>query len=479
MECEWMTRNDSVSAQVKAHPEAEAPQPPQIAYRRIAAAWWPLALSWLLMSVEGPAHSAIVARLANPEINLAAWGGIVFPISLIVEAPVVMLLSASTALSKDWRSYVKVRRIAITTGVIFTALHGLIAFTPLYPWVARTIIGAPEAIIEPARIGLMIMTPWTLSIAYRRFQQGAMIRFGHSKAVGIGTAVRLIANGLILTAGYLLKRVPGIVVASTAVATGVIAEAIYAGLRIRPIARQQIRSAPRVETPLTFQHFLAFYIPLALTSLISFFISPIGSASMSRMPRALSSLAAWPVIYGFIFVMRSPCLAYNEVTVALLDESRSYPRLKRFAGFLALSSTLLILLVAATPLAEIWMRDVMALPTDLLPMATRGVWFIVPLPLLALIQSWFQAIIVHDKKTRAITEAVALNLVTFVIIAGISVMTQAAAGLYVVLLGQGIAGLMQALWLWLRSRSVVKRLEARDGGNQPSGPISNASAQSL
>jgi hypothetical protein len=36
--------------------------------------------------------------------------------------------------------------------------------------------------------------------------------------------------------------------------------------------------------------------------------------------------------------MRSPCLAYNEVTVALLDESRSYPRLKRFAGFLALSS---------------------------------------------------------------------------------------------------------------------------------------------
>ncbi len=460
-----------MSPQSKTNPPTGTSSPPQISYRRIAAAWWPLALSWLLMSIEGPAHSAIVARLANPEINLAAWGGIVFPISLIVEAPVVMLLSASTALSKDWRSYVKLRRIAVMTGVAFTTLHGLVAFTPIYPWVARTIIGAPEAILEPGRIGLMIMTPWTLAIAYRRFQQGAMIRFGHSKAVGIGTVVRLAANGIILLAGYLLKRVPGIVVASTAVATGVIAEALYAGLRIRPIARQQIRAAPRVETPFTFEHFLSFYIPLALTSLIGFFISPIGSATMSRMPRALGSLAAWPVIYGFVFVMRSPCLAYNEVTVALLDEPRSYPRLKRFAIVLGLASTLLILTVAATPIAEIWMRDIMALPADLIPMATQAVWLILPFPLLAMVQSWFQGIIVNHKKTRAITEAVALNLIIFVISAGIGVMTQIAAGLYVVLFAQGISALIQDFWLWLRSRDIVKRLETRDGRDQPVGPV--------
>ena len=446
-------------------------------YHRIAASWWPLALSWLLMSAEGPAHSAIVSRLANPEINLAAWGGIVFPISLIMEAPVVMMLSASTALSTNWRSYTKLRRIAIITGVVFTALHGLIAFTPLYGWVTRTIIGAPEEILEPGRLGLMIMTPWTLAIAYRRFQQGAMIRFGHSKAVGTGTAIRLAANGVILLGGYLLKRVPGIVVAATAVATGVIAEALYAGLRIRPISRQQIRSAPRVETPFTFKHFLRFYIPLALTSLITFFISPIGSASMSRLPRALSSLAVWPVISGFIFLTRSPCLAYNEVVVALLDEPRSYTRLKRFAGILGFASTVLILIIVATPLAEIWMRDVMALPSDLLPMATPAVWFTVPLPLLALVRSWFQGILVNHRETRAITEAVVLNLVTFVIIAGVSVMTQPTAGLYVVLLGQGIAGLIQSLWLWLRSKTNVKQLEAGSEAGPTSHPTSKISTQ--
>lgn len=264
--------------------------------------------------------------------------------------------------------------------------------------------------------------------------------------------------------------------ASTAVATGVIAEALYAGLRIRPIARGQIRSSPRIET-FTFKDFLNFYIPLALTSLIGFFISPIGSASMSRMPRALGSLAAWPVIYGFIFVMRSPCLAYNEVTVALLDEPGSYRRLKRFAIALGLSSTGLILIVAATPLAEIWMRDVMALPADLLPMATQAVWLTILFPLLAMVQSWFQGIIVNHKKTRAITEAVALNLITFVTIAGISVMTQVAAGLYVVIVAQAIAIFVQDLWLWLRSRSIVRHLEAGNEGDRPARSISKTLSQ--
>ena len=57
------------------------------------------------MSIELPAINAIVARLMNPEISLAAYGGVVYPIALIIEAPVIMLLAASTALSRDWDSY--------------------------------------------------------------------------------------------------------------------------------------------------------------------------------------------------------------------------------------------------------------------------------------------------------------------------------------------------------------------------------------
>ena len=37
--------------------------------------WFPLALSWLMMGIELPLLSAVVARLANPEVNLGAYGG--------------------------------------------------------------------------------------------------------------------------------------------------------------------------------------------------------------------------------------------------------------------------------------------------------------------------------------------------------------------------------------------------------------------
>ena len=52
-----------------------------LSYRRIINTWWPLAASWLLMGVELPILSAVMARLLNPAINLAAYGGIVFPLA--------------------------------------------------------------------------------------------------------------------------------------------------------------------------------------------------------------------------------------------------------------------------------------------------------------------------------------------------------------------------------------------------------------
>ncbi len=138
--------------------------------KQILKSWLPLAASWLLMGMESPIISAVIARLPNAEINLAAYGGIVFPISLIIEAPIIMLLAASTALSRDLPSYRKIYKFMMLTGFILTLIHILVAFTPLYYVVVRNIIGSPEEIIEPARIGLMLMTPWTWSIGYRRFQ---------------------------------------------------------------------------------------------------------------------------------------------------------------------------------------------------------------------------------------------------------------------------------------------------------------------
>lgn len=270
----------------KAHVQAPIPT------SRILRRWWPLAASWMLMAVELPAVSAVIARLANPEINLAAYGGVVFPLSLLIESPIIMLLAASTALSKDRDSYLKLRRFMLAAGASLTALHLLIAFTPLYYLVVAGVIGAPQEIVEPARLGLMIMTPWTWSIAYRRFQQGVLIRFDRSPVVTQGTLTRLSALGLMLAIGYLTGGLPGIAVGTSAVAVGVISEAAYIGWRVRPVLREKLRPAPAAEPALTLREFVAFYVPLSLTSLLTLLINPLGSAALSRMPDPVISLVA-------------------------------------------------------------------------------------------------------------------------------------------------------------------------------------------
>ena len=93
--------------------------------------WWPLAGSWLLMGLELLLVAATVSRLANAEIHLAAYGGVVFPLSLFIEAPIIMILVASTALCKDWSAYRLMRNFIVTLGGSLTLLHILLAFSSL------------------------------------------------------------------------------------------------------------------------------------------------------------------------------------------------------------------------------------------------------------------------------------------------------------------------------------------------------------
>jgi len=427
---------------------------------RIVKTWWPLAASWLLMAMELPFISSVVARLANPEINLAAWGGVVFPLSLLIEAPIIMLLAASTALSKDWASYLKMRRFMMATSAALTAMHLAIAFTPIFDLVVLNVIGAPEAILEPARIGLRLMIPWTWSIAYRRFNQGVLIRQGHSSAVGVGTFIRLTADIGVLGLGLLLKRFPGTMVAGTAVALGVMAEALYAGIRVQPVLRIHLKTAPVVAPALEWRSFFAFYIPLAMTSLITLLINPLGSAALARMPFALESLAVWPVVSGLVFILRSMGVAYNEVVVALLDEPFASRSLRRFAWGLAGASTVLLVLFAASPLSVFWFSTFSGLRPDLAMLAKNAVWFALPLPAMNVAQSWFQGVLLHTKRTRAVTEAVVVFIVVSALFLTGGVLWHELPGLYIGWLAFSMGGIAQSLWLWLRSRSSMAELDS-------------------
>jgi hypothetical protein len=423
-----------------------------LAVRDVVATWLPLAGSWVLMGLELPAVSAVMARLPHATVSLAAYGGVVFPLALLVESPILMLLTASTALSRDAASYRVIRRFMWLAAGSLTLVHALLAFTPLFDVVAGTWISVPEPVREPARTGLRIMLPWTLAIAYRRTQQGVLIRFGASRAVTWGTLVRLLVLATVLMLGAALGTLPGIVVGTSAVVAGVIAEALFAYVAVRPVREGVLAAAPPFEPRLTMARFIRFYTPLSLTPLLNFIAMPLAAAAMSRMPRALESLATWPVLAGSTFTVRSLGFAYNEVVVALLDRPHPGPALRRFATGLTVIVTLVLLAGAGTPLGRAWFEHGAGLPSGLAALACLALVWLVPMGAVSVWQSYHQGILVHDHRTRAITESMVALLLGTGLVLFVGVTWNSVSGLHFAALGLTAGGLAQIAWLAHRSR---------------------------
>lgn len=429
--------------------------------RAVLSSWWPLAGSWLLMGMEIPAISAVVARLADPTINLAAFGGVVFPIALLVESPIIMMLAASTAMSRDEVAFLRLRAFMTRIAIVLTLIHVAIAFTPLLDLIALRVIGVKPELLEPARLGLMCLTPWTWAIGDRRFHQGLLIRFGRGRDVATGTVIRLVGTAIPLTVGLMVGTLPGVVVACTAMSFGVLFEAAFARWCARSVRRGPLALAPRTtpESDLTTRAMLVFYVPLAMTPLVGLLSQPIGAAGMARMPLEVQSLAVWSMVNGFGFLIRSVGAAFNEVVVRHAGDPGAERVLGRFALMLGLAGSAVHLLVALTPLGPWLFLEVGGLPPSMAAFATDAFLFAAALPLLSWLVSLWTGLLVDSRRTRAITEAVVVFIlgVTGGLILGAKTDLVSGAVAANIALTLGLA--LEAVWLAWRWR----RLRPRPG----------------
>ncbi|MFT5050230.1 MAG: hypothetical protein ACI8QZ_001629 [Chlamydiales bacterium] len=445
-------------------PTLRAAERSTISLRGVLSLWWPLAGSWLLMGADLPMFTAAVARMPDPEINLAAFGSLVFPVSLLIEAPIIMLLAASTALTTDREAYAKLRRFTHMAGAALTLLHVLVAFTGLFDWVACDVIGVPAEVVEPARAGMRIMTPWTWAIASRRFQQGVLIRYGQSRTVAAGTLARLAANIIVLWVGFSSGRLSGIVVGCSAIIAGVLAEAAFVAWRTAPVVAGHIPhrgDSAEDSTPLTRASFLGFYTPLAMTPFLTLAAQPLGAAAMARMPLALASLAAWPAVHGLVFLMRSLGIAHNEVVVTLIGRPGALASLRRFQWILIAAVTVLLLTVALTPVSGVWFAKVSGLSPDLVALSRSTLIFAIALPGCSVLHSWYQGVLLNASHSRPITEAVAISLAVTTGVFALGTYLNSTAGIHFALLGLSAGALAQAAWLAYRARPALLALRTK------------------
>lgn len=403
--------------------------------------WAPLAATWLMMSVEGPFIAAIIARLADPTLNLAAYG-VAFTFAWIAEAPVIMIMSAATALVRDRDAYAILRRFTYLLNVLVTLAMLIGLLPPLFRWLTDDLIGLPPDVARLTHLASALMLPWPAAIGYRRFYQGVMIRHGFPRGVAYGTIVRVTTMAGTALAARLASGLPGACVGAVALSAGVVAEAAAARWMARHVVARLL--ADRTELPpgaerLTTTGILRFYYPLALTAILGLAVNPMVTFFLGRSRLPIESLAVYPVVVSFTFVFRSAGIAMQETVIALLGDRREHlGTLKRFGAVLATGTGGALTLVAFTPLAPLWFARGAGLPPALVDLAVVPLRVVCLAPALEVLMALQRSLLVHARRTTVVTAAtlvevtgIAVSLFVGIGVAGLVGVTAAAASLLI------------------------------------------------
>ena len=372
-----------------------------------------------MMAAEGPFLAAMIARMPGPEFNLGAYG-VAFALAILIEAPVIMLMSAATSLVRDRISYLKMRNFS--RGLILgTTLLLLIVLVPgVYRWLTETLLQLPAEVADLTYGALWFFLPWPSAIGYRRFLQGVLIRAGKTRLVAMGTLIRLLAMTVAALLGYLLLDIPGAWVGGLALGTGVTVEAIAARFMAAETVRGLLTEEGDAEytgRTVTYRAIATFYLPLALTSLIGLTIQPLLTFFMGRSVSPVESLAVYPVVHSLSFFFRSVGFAYQDAAIALIGERfEHYRELRRFCFTLGAVTTAGLGLVAFTPLFQLWFTVLSGLTPELTSFALIPARIIVPLPFLSVLLSFQRAILVEGRRTQHITWASVIEVTTVAVL---------------------------------------------------------------
>ncbi len=428
--------------------EAVSTAKTSLTQKRILQLWLPLAASWLLMAFEGPYISATLARLSEAELMIASFG-LAASLSITIESPVISLLATSVALARSRQNYLVLRRFTLHLIVAATVLQFLIGWTPLFDLVVKDLLGAPAVLHAPVRLGLQLMLPWSAAIAWRRFRQGLLIRFGQSGKVSRGSLLRLFSSVGAATGLAFFTSAPGIAVGTLALSVGVVTEAIYAhwasaALVAEKFSEQETSSRPE----LSYRQLVNFHWPLATSNLLFLFTQPIIAAALARSAQPVLNLAAWPVLHGLLFITRAPELALPEVTIAVSEEKDSFAAIRRFGLAVGLTFCILLALVSFTPLSEIYFRDLIGTSAELANIARSGAALALLMPLAMSFVTVSRGMLIARHNTRPQAIAMLLELATLILVLTVGVGLQL-PGVPVAAVGLSAAMLIEATFLWL------------------------------
>ncbi|WP_135554197.1 multi antimicrobial extrusion protein MatE [Paenibacillus cymbidii] len=342
----------SIQASLSAH---KAQPERAVRMRQLFVFFVPLGLSATLVTVSHLIINSTLARSAQPELVISTYA-LAMSLQGITERPATLLRQTCSALVRDRVSFRAMSSIAVYVFMSIVAIGLLLSYTPLGPlWFAH-VLGAPKENVPMVMDAYRILIFVGLFSGIRCLYHGIIIYNKRTAWLTAGMGIRLV--GMYAVAQFFLQtdRVTSGSVGAVIFLTGMIIEAIVSFLEGNSLSKKLPEKLE--DHPVTRKrHVFGFYKPLLYSSVIAVFAGPAINSALGKTSDIQLAIASFAIASNLTQLVISFFSYLHQIVINFYKADRAV--VLRFILVLGFIPSLLIGIIAYTPVGPLFMEHVM------------------------------------------------------------------------------------------------------------------------
>ncbi|HHV43562.1 MAG TPA: hypothetical protein GXX57_02680 [Firmicutes bacterium] len=398
--------------------ERDRPLGTKVTFWKLLRFFLPLGATPFLIASTHSIVDGALARLPNPEVNIAVFG-IVKSMVNVIKAPELMSTQVFLAFVDDQKSYRLVRRFNWQVISVVFFLLSLLGYTPLGGLVLQYVfkIDDPDQLdlaYRALRIAAFLPFVETLRNAY----QGMAVGLVRTGIMAVATAMRVVVLFFFLSWVVAGQVFTGIEAGSIAWVAGIGFELLiilsYFVWSFGSLSRGVTHLPSKDHGELTMGMVRNFFIPLGVMSLIAALIPSVIQAGIARFSLApAEDLAGYAVALSLMTVIVGPARSLHQCLFVYGADEEGVVR--RFCLLVGLVLTLVMLSLALTPLGN-WVFGSVIGVSPTVTKTARGVLGVFALfPIACAWREFCWGIIMQNGSTGIIGRAKTANLIAAVV----------------------------------------------------------------
>lgn len=148
---------------------------------------------------------------------------------------------------------------------------------------------------------------------------------------------------------------------------------------------------------------LAFFVPLALTALLTTVTHTLFNAGLGRLAQPEIFMSAFAVAKSLMHLFESPITMLRQTYTALVTDPQSMKQVRKFCTRLIIIVGILFAIFIYSPIAKLILTKIMNLSGDTLSAAIVILRILFFFPIFSAIRNYYQGILIKFKATRMVT----------------------------------------------------------------------------